>query len=89
MALILRLQNKLPFDRCSLDNILKVYNIEIANKERHSALADCEHTAKAFLLMFNELSGNKVLTGKVNGQYDKDFNDEKKLEKDGGCQREN
>ncbi len=28
MALILRLQGKLPFDRCSLDNILTYYDIK-------------------------------------------------------------
>ena len=56
MALILRLQGRLEFDCCSLDNILKHYAIPTENVKRHSALDDARQTAKAFISMFNDLS---------------------------------
>lgn len=80
MALVLRLQNKLPFDRCSLDNILKFYQIENKQLKRHSALSDAEQTAKAFLCMFNSLSTGKLESfSKNDNQYDMDFDDSKKI----------
>lgn len=78
MALLLRLQNKLPFDRCSLDNILKCYNIETDKNARHSALYDARQTAQAFLCMFNELSGKKMLHTEIKN-YETGFDDSKKL----------
>jgi len=79
MALVLRLQNKLPFDRCSLDNILNFYNITSAEPKRHSALFDCMQTAKAFLIMYKHLSNKKVKTNKTQTNFDTDFDDTKKL----------
>ena len=79
MALILRLQNKLPFDRCSLDNILNFYNITSKNPKRHSELFDCSQTAKAFLIMFKHLNGEKVNINKSYSNFDTDFDDFKKL----------
>lgn len=82
MALILRLQNKLDFDRCSLDNILKYYNIELDGVKRHSALDDAKQTTKAFLCMFSSLSGESVFrkqTETAKKKYDNDFDDSKKL----------
>lgn len=79
MALVLRLQNKLPFDRCSLDNILKFYNLNDNQSSRHSALSDAEQTAKAFLCMFYSLSNKKVKTLNTDNVYDIDFDDSKKL----------
>ncbi|MBO4412935.1 MAG: 3'-5' exonuclease [Clostridia bacterium] len=83
MALILRLQNKLPFDRCSLDNILSFYNLEMKKEDRHTALGDAIQTAKAFLLMFRSLSGEKTISNpnKKQKEYDTDFDDAKKLNK--------
>lgn len=79
MALILRLQGKLDFDRCSLDNILKYYNISSPDVERHTALGDAKQTAKAFLCMFRELSNEKVKHNTSHTEYDTDFDDSKKL----------
>lgn len=79
MALILRLQNKLPFDRCSLDNILKIYNINSSNLERHSAMFDCSQTTKAFLKMYKHLSNNKAIINKSFQNFDTDFDDSKKI----------
>ena len=79
MALVLRLQGRLDFDRCSLDNILKFYNIGIDNNVRHSAIYDARQTAKAFLCMFKSLSSNKKLEINTNNNYDTDFDDSKKL----------
>ena len=93
MALILRLQGKLPFDRCSLDNILKFYEIEIPKGDRHSALADATQTAAAFKLMFNDLSHNKEsfknndLSKNKTKNYDEDFDDSTKITQYGGCER--
>ena len=78
MALILRLQNKLSFDRCSLDNILKFYGIEDKQLKRHSALSDAKQTVKAFLCLFKSLSGKKVFNNSKN-IYDIDFDDSKKI----------
>ncbi len=55
MALILRSFNKLPFDRCSLDNILKFYNLEVPQEKRHTALGDARQTALAFIAMREDL----------------------------------
>ena len=55
MALILRSFNKLPFDRCSLDNILKFYNLEVPVEKRHTALGDARQTALAFIAMREDL----------------------------------
>lgn len=80
MALVLRMQNKLPFDRCSLDNILKYYQIDINQGKRHSALSDAEQTAIAFLCMFNSLSNDKTkIPAKNDIEYDTDFDDSRKL----------
>ena len=79
MALILRLQNKLPFDRCSLDNILTFYNIKQKVNLRHTALFDATQTAKAFILMFKDLSSNNVKIKESNKKYESDFDDSKKL----------
>ena len=79
MALILRLQKKLPFDRCSLDNILNFYNITSTEPKRHSALFDCTQTAKAFLVMYKHLSNKKVKTNSTQTDFDTDFDDTKKL----------
>ena len=56
MALLLRMQNKLPFDRCSLDNILSYYNIKMSNNKRHTALQDARSTASIY---FNVCRLNK------------------------------
>lgn len=79
MALVLRMQNKLPFDRCSLDNILKFYQIEDTQAKRHSALADAEQTAQAFLCMFDSLSNSSQVYQNNNNQYDTDFDDSQKM----------
>ena len=79
MALLLRMQNKLPFDRCSLDNILSYYNIKMPINKRHTALQDAISTAKAFALMFADLTNTDVKLKNSNKNYDSDFNDEKKL----------
>ena len=79
MALVLRMQNKLPFDRCSLDNILKFYQIEDSQAKRHSALADAEQTAKAFLCMFDSLSNNKSYSNQNAEKYDTNFDDSLKM----------
>ena len=79
MALILRLQGKLNFDRCSLDNILKFYNISLTDANRHSALGDARQTAKAFLCMFKELSNEKINHNINATVYDEDFDDSKKI----------
>ena len=81
MALVLRLQNRLPFDRCSLDNILKFYNINIEQDKRHSALSDAEQTAKAFLCMFRSLANVGQIEDCIcdNNKYDIDFDDAKKM----------
>ena len=79
MALVLRLQNKLPFDRCSLDNILKYYQIPIDKIERHSAIYDARQTAKAFICMFNELSGKKMPHLDNSNTYETGFDDSKKI----------
>lgn len=89
MALILRLQGKLPFDRCSLDNILTFYDIDTANKTRHTALYDCTQTAQAFLCMFDDLSNTKKrVLNQEHKSYDSDFNDLKKYLLQGGAERE-
>ena len=79
MALLLRIQNKIPFDRCSLDNILNFYDINTKNEDRHSALFDAELTAKAFLSMYQHLTNSKVKTNLNFKNYDTDFDDTKKL----------
>lgn len=79
MALVLRLQNKLPFDRCSLDNILKFYQIQVDKNARHTALYDAKQTTQAFLCMFNELSGKKMLHKDTANTYETGFDDSKKL----------
>lgn len=79
MALLLRLQNKLPFDRCSLDNILKFYDIYTENPARHSAMFDCSQTAKAFVKMFEHLNNKNVKINKSIINFDTDFDDSKKL----------
>lgn len=80
MALLLRSQDKLPFDRCSLDNILLYYKVNIQEQARHSALGDAMMTVKAFANMYNDMFTIKA----KNRQYDissfeTDFDDEKKL----------
>ena len=79
MALILRLQGKLNFDRCSLDNIIKFYKIPTDSDQRHSALYDAEQAAAAFLCMFDSLSNQKVFPCDENNVYDEDFDDSKKM----------
>ena len=79
MALILRLQNKIDFDRCSLDNIIKFYEIPNNAQQRHSALYDAEQTAIAFLCMLEDLSSQEKRLQKEDKVYDEDFDDEKKL----------
>jgi len=79
MALILRLQNKIPFDRCSLDNILNYYNINSNSTNRHSALYDAEQTLKAFKVMFKHLSNKNVNVKTTLHNLDTDFDDSKKL----------
>ncbi len=79
MALILRLQNKLDFDRCSLDNILKYYNLVTSSEQRHSAIGDARQTAKAFLCMFSALSNEYVEHNSGAVDYDTGFDDSKKF----------
>lgn len=80
MALILSVQGRLPFERCSLDNILKFYNIPVPENLRHTAFGDAKQTAQAFMLMFKQLSNNNlVVKNGKNNEYDTDFDDEKKL----------
>lgn len=76
MALLLKLSGKIDFDRCSLDNILKYYNLHSKNQERHTALYDATQTAKAFLLMFKHINNMEINNDKKTDiKYDCDFND--------------
>lgn len=79
MALVLKLQDKLPFERCSLDNILKYYQIECPKGSRHTALGDAEQTALAFMCMFKELSGEKVNNTNKTATFEKGYDDSKKV----------
>lgn len=79
MAKILYLQGKLPFERSSLDNILKFYNIPVPENLRHTALGDAKQTAQAFVLMFKHLDGKINFKNDNIADYDTDFDDEKKL----------
>lgn len=81
MALVLRLQDKLPFDRCSLDNILKFYNVENSLEEKHTALYDAEQTAKGFVFMYNDLSGIENNIESADEDYEDDFDDSDELTK--------
>jgi len=81
MALVLRLQDKLPFDRCSLDNILKFYNVENSLEEKHTALYDAEQTAKGFVFMYNDLSGIENNIESADEDYEDDFDDSDELKK--------
>ena len=47
--------------------------------KRHTALQDAISTAKAFALMFADLTNTDVKLKNSNKNYDSDFNDEKKL----------
>lgn len=90
MALILRLQDKLPFDRCSLDNILQFYDIKTDKGTRHSALNDCFQTTKAFLRMFDDLSSDKTSysADNLNLDYEEGFDDLSKYDTQGGAERD-
>ncbi|MBQ3494027.1 MAG: 3'-5' exonuclease [Clostridia bacterium] len=79
LALVLKMQNKLPFERCSLDNILKFYKVEMPEGKRHTALADAEQTAKAFMLMYKHLSGERVDVNSFDDVYETGYNDQQKI----------
>lgn len=81
MALILKTANRLPFERTSLDNILKFYNINAPEKERHTALGDALMTAKAFVLLYNDLvyKERTITNDDFDKDYEEDYDDTRKL----------
>ena len=60
-------------------NILKYYQIPIDKIERHSAIYDARQTAKAFICMFNELSGKKMSHIDNSNTYETGFDDSEKI----------